>query len=339
MGQASLRRDFLKTGAAAFTTSLFTGSLCGANDRPAIAFIGCGRMGSANLQFAARAGAEIAAVCEADPPALERAVAQAGNLGFRGIKACRDFREILADRSIDAVSIATPDDRHAEMTIEACKTGKDVWCEPPACLYIEDGIRMVEAARQYRRVVQAGTVRRSGGFFRKAREIIKSGTLGEVAYCRTAGYGVDSLDFVQFAFDEAMPSSISAQGGKTYTAATYRYPGFVAAYERGDRNRGGTIFHGADATLLVNRDGYWIWRARGAQPVEARTAQAASGMAEMNVPHWINFLECLRTRYKPVSDIETCVRSTVTSLLSDLALRHGATLDWDDHSFTWKLEV
>ena len=56
----------------------------------------------------------------------------------------------------------------------------------------------------------------------------------------------------------------------------------------------------------------------------------------MNVPHWRNFEECLRTRQKPISDIETCVRSSATCILANLALRHGATLDWDDKAFTVK---
>ena len=79
-------------------------------------------------------------------------------------------------------------------------------------------------------------------------------------------------------------------------------------------------------------------------------------MAEMNVPHWRNFLECIRSRQKPTSDIETCVRTTTSCLLANLALRHATTLDWDDREFTvrqrdakpflklkyrspWKLEV
>src|SRR6185369_6609284 len=59
-------------------------------------------------------------------------------------------------------------------------------------------------------------------------------------------------------------------------------------------------------------------------------------LADMNVPHWKNFLECLRTREKPISDIETCVRSTATCVLANLSLRHGVTLDWDDKAFTVK---
>ena len=71
------------------------------------------------------------------------------------------------------------------MTVEACKAGKDVYVEKPACVYVEEGQKMVEAARKYNRVVQAGTMQRSGGYFKKAAEMVKSGVLGEVTFCHT----------------------------------------------------------------------------------------------------------------------------------------------------------
>jgi hypothetical protein len=95
----------------------------------------------------------------------------------------------------------------------------------------------------------------------------------------------------------------------------------------------GTSFHGTKATLMVNRGGYSLFpNAKGAEPVVERD----KAMGDMNVPHWKNFLECLRTRQKPISDIETCVRSTTTCVLANLAFRHGMTLDWDDKAFTVK---
>ena len=134
---STCRRDFLKVaGGAALTASLFTGNMKGANDRVNVAFIGAGRMGAANIGYAAKVpGIQIAAVCDVD-----------------------HFREILADPSIDAVCISTPDHWHAHMTVEACKAGKDVYVETPAFVHVEEGVEMVEAARKYKRVVQAGTV-------------------------------------------------------------------------------------------------------------------------------------------------------------------------------------
>jgi predicted dehydrogenase len=429
------RRGFLKSaGAAAFTTSLFTGDIRGANDKVNIAFIGVGRMGSSNLGFAGKTpGVNVGAVCDVYQPALESAVAQAKKLGFGGVAPVKDFREILADKSIDAVCVATPDHWHAYIAVEACKAGKDVWVEKPACVYVEEGVKMVEAARKYKRVVQAGTMQRSGGFFRKASEIVKSGSLGDVTFCRAfqagadkkEGYGnppdsdpppgldwdmwlgpaperpfnanrwgvapgrwstfryfwdyaggamtdwgVHLMDIVQFAFDEAMPLSVSAQGGKLYVTdnletpdtmlATFRYPGFIGSYESRTVNpyllyngNDGIAFHGTKATLMVSRSGYWLYpNDKNAKPMEVTSKE----LADMNMPHWANFLECVHSREKPTSDIETCVRSTTTCLLANLAYRHSTALDWDDKTFTvaqsemrpflkaqyrapWKLEV
>ena len=347
------RRGFLQAAAgAALTSSLFTGSLRGANDRVSLAFIGSGRMGSANVGFAARVpGFEIVSVCDVYQPTREATVEEARKLGFGGFKPVRDFREILADRSIDAVCIATPDHWHAYMAIEACKAGKDVWVENPACVYVEEGVKMIAAARKYNRIVQAGTTQRSGGLFQKTRDIVKSGALGEITFCKTWDYaggsithgGVPMLDIVQFAFDEAMPLSVGAQGGKFYGAgdtetpdsmlAIYRYPGFVASYESRP-NSGytpGAAFYGAEATLVLNRTGYSIFpNGKSAHPVVARIRETTA----MNVSHWKNFLESIRSRRKPASDIETCVRSTVTCLLANLALRHNMALEWDDRAFT-----
>jgi predicted dehydrogenase len=299
------RRDFLKGAGAALTSSLFTGNIQGANDKVNVAFIGVGRMGAANAGYAAKVpGFQIVAVCDACQPALE------------------DFHEILADPSIDAVCISTPHHCHAYMTVEACKAGTDVYVETPAFVYVEEGVKMVEAARQYKRVVQAGTVERSGAPVQKAREMVGSGALGEVGFCRTTDCaggamthgGVHLLDVVQFAFDEAMPVSITAQGGRLPDTmlATFRYPGFVASYERRAGNPYGAAFHGAKATLMVNCG------------------------AGAHVSHWKNFLECIRTRAKPISDIETCVRTTATCALANIAMRCGMTLDWDEKAFTVK---
>jgi predicted dehydrogenase len=179
------RRDFLKTTGAALTTSLFTGDVRGANDRVAVAFVGMGRMGMSNLGIAAKQdNVAIAAVCDVYKPHLEKAT-----VASKGAKAFRDFREILADKAIDAVCISTPDHWHAYMTVEACKAGKDVYVEKPICVAIDEGKKMVEAARKYRRVVQAGTMQRSAVHFQKAAEIVKSGKLGNITFVRTWNYG------------------------------------------------------------------------------------------------------------------------------------------------------
>ena len=412
--ESSARRTFLKTaGAAALTSNLFTGAMKGANDKVNVAFIGVGAMGSGNLGYAAKTpGVQVTAVCDVWQANLEKAQAKARQAGFEA-KAVQDFREVLADKSVDAVCIATPDHWHPYMTVEACKAGKDVYVEKPACVYVDEGVKMVQAARKYNRVVQAGTMQRSGAFFQKAREIVKSGQLGDITFCHTwqasstkkegqgnppdeappagldwdlwlgpapkrpynvnrwgiapnrwstfryfwdyAGgamtdWGVHLLDIVQFAFDEAMPLSVTAHGARFYVTdnmetpdtmlATFHYPTFMGSYESRTCNplamfgeTYGTSFHGTEATLVVNRAGYKIYKGKGDTPPEEVRDKS---MADMNLPHWKNFLECIRTRQKPQSDIETCVRSTVTCLLANLSMRHNTWIDWDDKAFTVK---
>ena len=180
------RRTILKGAGAALTTSLFTGRVKGANDRISVGHIGIGAMGSSNLGFALKLTDDVepVAVCDVYQPHLEKGVAAAAKAG-KTVKAIKDFREILADKSIDAVCISTPDHWHAYMTVEACKAGKDVFVEKPASVYVEEGQKMVQAARKYKRVVQAGTMQRSGGYFLKAAELVKSGILGEVTFVHT----------------------------------------------------------------------------------------------------------------------------------------------------------
>jgi predicted dehydrogenase len=161
---------------------------------------------------------------------------------------------------------------------------------------------------------------------------------------------VHLLDVVQFALDEAMPVTISAQGGRFYVddntetpdtmLATFQYPGFIGCYESRTANAlpiynegYGTAFHGTKATLVVNRGGYTIYPGKkGAEPVSENSKE----MSTMNVPHWRNFQESIRSRQKPIADIETCVRTTATCVLANLAMRHHTTLDWDEKAFTVK---
>jgi predicted dehydrogenase len=350
------RREFLKAAGQAsltslftpslFTPSLFTRSVKSANENVNVAFIGVGRRGSRNIAYAARVpGFQITAVCDVCQSALERAQAQSKRLGFDGVKARKDFREILADKAVDAVCIATTGQWHPHITVEACKAGKDVYVETPAFVYIEEGPKMVKAARKYQRVVQAGTIQRSGAAFQKAREIVQSGDLGDVTFCRGFfqgwGNGVHPIDTMQFAFDEAMPVSVTAQATPDTMLVTYRYPGFVGSYESRSASphamHNGTSFHGDKATLMVNRDGYGNSLTVAAPNGAARVSQwhCREG-AGMNVAHWENFLECIRTRRRPIGDIETCVRSTATCVLASLAMRHNMTIEWDDRAFTVK---
>jgi len=179
------RRDFLRAAGVATLDSALNKGVRGANDRIAIGFIGIGVMGTENLRAAmAQPGVAVSAVCDVYQPHLERAAAMARRAGHQP-KETADFRQVIADPSIDAVCISTPDHWHPYMTVQACKAGKDVYVEKPACVVIGEGRAMVAAARKYKRIVQAGTWQRSGAHFQRACELVRNGTLGKVTVART----------------------------------------------------------------------------------------------------------------------------------------------------------
>src|SRR6185295_15760703 len=96
-----------------------------------------------------------------------------------------DFRRLLDNRDVDAVTIATPDHWHALITILACQAGKDVYVEKPISHNIVEGRRMIEAARRSNRVVQVGTQARSGALLAKAVQFVRDGGLGDIYMGRT----------------------------------------------------------------------------------------------------------------------------------------------------------
>ena len=200
------RRDFLKAAAAA--GSFFPGRVLGANDRVNAAFIGMGKMGRGNLSSAMRQeNLQVVAVCDIYDRNLNMAAEQARKR-FPETKTVRDFREILADKSIDVVNISTPDHWHAYMTVEACKAGKDVYVEKPICVTIDEGRKMVEAARKYKRVVQAGTQQRSGDHFQKAVQMIKDSELGQITRIQTWNVGLSKAEGIGNPPDSEPPAGL-----------------------------------------------------------------------------------------------------------------------------------
>jgi predicted dehydrogenase len=129
------------------------------------------------------------AVCDADADRLQRARELAGQ--WTGIKpdAVSDYRQILDRDDIDIVHISTPDHWHAKMAIEAMLSGKDVYCEKPMTLTIDEGRQMCDVCRKTGRIVQVGTQQRSGHDFVRAVALAHSGRIGELrkATCSIGG--------------------------------------------------------------------------------------------------------------------------------------------------------
>ncbi len=171
------RRDFIKR--AALTTGTVSLSMAGigstnalgANDRIRLGVIGVGKQGVMDMKDFIDLGVEVAAVCDVYEPNLNLGLQAAGGKA----KIYKDFRHVLDDKDIDVVLIGTPDHWHPLPMVEACKAGKDVYCEKPICVAVDEGKKMVEAARKYNRVAQVGLWQRSNVHFQKAVELVQSG--------------------------------------------------------------------------------------------------------------------------------------------------------------------
>ncbi len=173
------RRAFLRLGGVALAAS--SRRVLGANDRVNLAIIGIGGRGRDHIDTYSKAtGVRIAGLCDTNQAARERGVALAKKATGEEPKTYADLRDVYADPSIDAVSIATPNHWHALATIWACQAGKDVYVEKPACHNVFEGAQMIAAARKYKRMVQVGSQSRSLGFKIHAMQLIRDGIIGDV---------------------------------------------------------------------------------------------------------------------------------------------------------------
>jgi predicted dehydrogenase len=187
------RRSFLKqAGLASAASLLLPRGLFGQapatppNSRINIGVIGLGKQASGHITtFANDERCRVAAICDVDDERIEhvknRLVQLAGQRGEKADVAChKDFRELLADPSIDAVVIVTPDHWHAIQAILAARAGKAVYCEKPMTFTIEEGRRVVDAVRASGVVFQTGSQQRSDSGFRRAVQLARAGLLGEI---------------------------------------------------------------------------------------------------------------------------------------------------------------
>ncbi len=202
----STRRGFLGRSAIAATgvtmgLGVTSGkNVLGANDRIRVGFIGVGNRGSQLLgNFMKNDDLEVAALCDVyepfvqrDPSKVDKEMSEAlggripkmGEKFDRKILRCSDFRRVLEQKDIDAVTIATPDHWHAIQTIMACQAGKDVYVEKPLSITIHEGRKMIEVARETNRIVQVGLHRRSSKMYRQVADRVRGGKIGKVTVAR-----------------------------------------------------------------------------------------------------------------------------------------------------------
>ncbi len=183
------RRDFVKSSIAVGLSTIVPHSRArGANGDIRVAVVGIRSQGSNHIKwFGAIPGVRVVAICDADRSFLEREAKKFTDRGEK-VDTYMDYRKLLEDKNIDAVITATPNHWHALVTVWACQAGKDVYVEKPVCHNIWEGRRMVEAAREYNRIVQSGTQRRSDEGLREAIEYVKQGNLGAIKLVRGLVY-------------------------------------------------------------------------------------------------------------------------------------------------------
>jgi len=182
------RRDLIRT-AAAGAVALTAGSysrILGANDRVNVGLIGCGGRGvNVMKSFVANSDVKMAAVCDVFAVRVDAALEVA-----EGAKTYRYHENLLENKDVDAVLVATPDHWHAGIVIDAANAGKDIYVEKPLTLKIEEGPAIVKAVRVNDRVCQVGMQQRSSEHYLQAKEeYFDTGKLGKITMARTWWHG------------------------------------------------------------------------------------------------------------------------------------------------------
>lgn len=209
--EKNTRREFITKSTAAVAgvsvglnafSSKQTSRIFGANDKIRMGFIGVGNRGSQLLNlFKKNKDCEIVALCDVYEPYtlrdrskvsqrflndLERQIPKMGENFDNPPKIYTDYRELLADKAIDAVCIATPDHWHAIQTIQAIQAGKDVYVEKPLTQTIAEGRKMVDVQAASNQVVAVGLNRRGSKVYQKLSKEVLAGKIGKVSLARAA---------------------------------------------------------------------------------------------------------------------------------------------------------
>jgi len=379
----------------------------GANERIGIGLIGCGGRGT-HLARVVRGLAEkgenvqIVAVCDIYRPRLERASKE-----FNA-KAYMDPRELVTDKDVDAVIVATPDRLHVFNSLEAVKAGKDVYCEKPLTHWQQFELlkQLVREVKARERVFQVGTQGLSDSIWHQAAELIKQGAIGkplhaQCGYFRHGDWGERGMpiddpnakpgpdlnwdafladaprrpfDVSRFfrwrmymdyaggpctdlyphcltpvikALGVTFPKSVAAIGGK------YRYDGerevpdtfdMLIQYPEGITvivlgtiaNEWGipTLIRGEDATMLFEGPGIIIQPQSGVKKERLEIKRERDGS---DAEHMRNFIECIRTRQKPYSDIDLGYHVQTALIMGMLSFIHSKVAHFDAQTETIKL--
>ncbi|WP_394990152.1 Gfo/Idh/MocA family protein [Emticicia sp.] len=188
------RRDILKATvpsslAMMAIPTIIPSTAFGANDRMRVAVIGINGRGKDHISgFMKQDNVEVATLCDVDNVVLQSGAKAFEEKYNKKVQTEQDLRKVYEDKTIDAVSIATPNHWHALAAIWACQAGKDVYVEKPACHNLFEGRKLIEAATKYNRIVQHGVQLRSSVAMQEAIKHLRDGLIGKVYMARGTVY-------------------------------------------------------------------------------------------------------------------------------------------------------
>ena len=207
------RRDFLKTTA---TAAVLAGPAAiaarGANDKINIGWIGVGTRGNAGIDWLKKAAPDtvtITAICDTFQGYLARGKDRVQTIWGNTPATYENYHDLLATSSIDAVFIMTPEHLHHDMAIAALRAGKHVYLEKPLAHTIEEGFDIVREWKKSGKIVQVGTQNRSSSLYKKAKEMVKQGMIGDVHFVRAFWYRNSTDDNPAWRY--AIPKDASEQ--------------------------------------------------------------------------------------------------------------------------------
>jgi predicted dehydrogenase len=175
------RRSFLLASASALAAHAVPPS-----DQVTLGVIGSGSRGTFVMGvFQKDPALRVAAICDVYEPNLENAASVASKVPGTQPKQYRNYKELLADKDVQAVLIATPEHWHYQMVLDALAAGKDVYVEKPLCQTPEQGVALVEAEKKTKSIIQVGMQRRSFDLYLEGRKMVAAGQLGRVRMVRS----------------------------------------------------------------------------------------------------------------------------------------------------------
>ena len=217
MTRETTRRRFLKdtTQTAALTAAVSAlGGVhtlaASAQEKVRLGIIGCGGIMTHHVKglVGRNEAAEITWLCDVDQAQISRMSGFVSSSFQRSApKRTQKFEEVLADKNVDAVVIATPHHWHAPIALEAMAEGKDVYIEKPISHVYNEGHAIIEASKKYKRVVQQGSQMRNSAVTKKAEKLLKDGIIGEVKVAKA--WTAETRNVVKPVPDSVAPSTVN----------------------------------------------------------------------------------------------------------------------------------